>query len=179
MDRVHKGGAKFDFEKAKWYNHEWIKKLPVSNYEGRVKEIFDAKGIAITDAAYFTQVLELVKDRCTLLPDFYEQAAYFFVAPATLDVDSVKPKWTAAKTDFFVEYIQRLTAIEKFEFADIELEFKNLAAEKAIKPGELQLPMRIMLVGGKFGPAVFSIAEMIGKDETIARIENALLQFNA
>ncbi|RZA01341.1 MAG: glutamate--tRNA ligase, partial [Sphingobacteriaceae bacterium] len=62
---------------------------------------------------------------------------------------------------------------------NIETTFKELAAAHNIKPGELQLPMRIMLVGGKFGPAVFEIAAMIGKEETIARIKNALTIFNA
>ena len=59
----------------------------------------------------------------------------------------------------------------------IHMQVRNLVAEKNIKPGELLLPMRIMLVGGKFGPAVFQVAELIGRDETIKRIENALKQF--
>ena len=71
----------------------------------------------------------------------------------------------------------KLHAINNWELSVIEAEFKNLATEKKIKPGELQLPMRIMLVGGKFGPAVFQIAELIGKEETISRVENALKQF--
>jgi glutamyl-tRNA synthetase len=179
MDRVHKGGAKFDFEKAKWYNHEWIKKLPASNYADRVKNIFADNGIEVSDETFFLSVVDLVKDRCTLLPDFVQQAGYFFSAPQTLDTEAVKPKWNDAKKDFFTEYIQQLTALPTWDMASIETSFKDLATAKTIKPGELQLPMRIMLVGGKFGPAVFTIAEMIGKDETIARIKNALSIFEA
>ena len=84
IDRVHKGGAKFDFEKAKWYNHEWIKKLPAENYSARVKNILAEKGIVVSDENYFLKVLELVKGRCTLLTDFYEQSSYFFKAPGQL-----------------------------------------------------------------------------------------------
>jgi glutamyl-tRNA synthetase len=178
MDRVHKGGAKFDFEKAKWYNHEWIKKLPASNYSARVKDMLSAKGIAVDDEAYFIKVLELVKDRCTLLTDFVEQAGYFFIAPQTLDTDAVKPKWSDAKNEFFIEYIQRLEGLSTWEVPAIEATFKDLATEKNSKPGELQLPMRIMLVGGKFGPAVFAIAEMIGKEATVKRIKTALERFS-
>jgi glutamyl-tRNA synthetase len=178
IERVHKGGAKFDFEKAKWYNHEWIKKLPARHYATELKEIFAAKGISISSEDYFTEVLELVKDRCTLLPDFYEQAGYFFVAPVILDIDAVKPKWTEAKTGFFNDFCDRLSLIDHWNFANIEAAFKELAGEKNIKPGELQLPMRIMLVGGKFGPAVFDISAMIGKNETIVRIRKALTIFN-
>jgi len=94
MDRVHKGGAKFDFEKAKWFNHEWIKRLPAEHYAKRVKDIFEQKGITLTDKIYFHKVLELVKERCTLLTDFYDQAVYFFKAPSAWDTEAVKPKWT-------------------------------------------------------------------------------------
>jgi len=177
IERVHKGGAKFDFEKAKWYNHEWIKKLDVAHYSLLVKELFKSKGILITDELNFNKVLELVKDRCTLISDFYTQASYFFKTPESWDIDAVKPKWNEAKTDFFNEYCNKLEAIENWELGIIESTFKELAVAKNIKPGELQLPMRIMLVGAKFGPAVFEIAAMIGKTETITRIKNALKVF--
>jgi glutamyl-tRNA synthetase len=177
IERVHKGGAKFDFEKAKWYNHEWIKKLPVTGYALRVKEIFQSKDIIVNNDTNFYKVLELVKDRCALLTDFYDQASYFFKTPDSWDLDAVKPKWNEAKTEFFNAYCIKLEGIEKWELAIIETTFKELAAEINIKPGELQLPMRIMLVGGKYGPAVFEIAAMIGKTETINRIKNALKVF--
>ncbi len=178
IDRVHKSGAKFDFEKAKWYNHEWIKKLPVSRFSFLVKALFESKDIIITNEAYFTTVLELVKDRCTLVTDFYEQAGYFFKAPETLDVAAVKPKWNEAKKFFFEGFCDNLQEIKDWKLEMIETEFKNLAVSKNIKPGELQLPMRIMLVGGKFGPPVFEIAALIGKEETIARIKKALNIFD-
>lgn len=178
IDRVHKAGAKFDFEKAKWFNHEWIKKLPVENYGPEVKKYFTFKGISINDDAYFTKVLELVKDRCTLLTDFYEQAGYFFRAPESWDSEAVKPKWTEAKTTFFNAFCEKLEALPTWDSSVIEVTFKDLAAAHVIKPGELQLPMRIMLVGGKFGPAVFEIASLIGKEETVGRIKKALTIFN-
>ncbi len=179
MERVHKAGAKFDFEKAKWFNHEWIKKLDVTGYGLVVKEYLTSKGINIVDDSYFNKVLDLVKDRCTLLTDFYEQAAYFFKAPEQLDTEAVKPKWSEAKTVFFNEFSEKLNSLTDWSNSNIETSFKDLAAAHNIKPGELQLPMRIMLVGGKFGPAVFEIAAMIGKEETIARIKKALTIFNA
>ena len=178
IERVHKAGAKFDFEKAKWFNHEWIKNTPVSRFSLLVKEIFESAGTHLSDEAYFLKVLELVKDRCTLITDFYGQAVYFFEAPEKWDTDAVKPKWNDAKTAFFVDFCDKLNRIENWELTSIENEFKILATEKNIKPGELQAPMRIMLVGGKFGPAVFEIASLIGKEETISRIKKALTIFN-
>jgi glutamyl-tRNA synthetase len=177
IDRVHSGGAKFDYEKAKWFNQEWIKKLPIKNYELIIKNEFAAKGISITDDAAFEKVLELVKDRCTLLPDFYTQAVFFFKTPEQLDIEAVKPKWNSDKAAFFSSWIEKLQTLTAWDFATIEESFKALATEKNIKPGELQLPFRIMLVGGKFGPPVFEIAATIGKEETVKRITNALSQF--
>jgi glutamyl-tRNA synthetase len=178
IDRVHSGGAKFDYEKAKWFNHEWIKKLGTDNNKFQVKAIFEANGITITDDAKFETILNLVADRCTLIPDFYTQAVFFFKTPEVLDTDAVKPKWNEDKKLFFTEWSNALTNLQNWDVQNLENNFKELAIAKNIKPGELQLPLRIMLVGGKFGPPVFVIAEMIGKEETIKRIENALKVFS-
>jgi len=171
ITRVHKGGAKFDFEKAKWFNHEWIKKLGVKSYGLRVKEIFEGKGITINDDAYFEKVLELVKERCILLPDFYDQAHFFFVAPQAFDEASVKPKWDGAKKDFFTALSNSFVDKESWDIALIENTFKELATTKNIKLGELQMIFRVSLVGSKMGPGVFVISEAIGKDETVSRIK--------
>jgi glutamyl-tRNA synthetase len=177
IDRVNKAGAKFDFEKAKWFNQQWIAKLPVSIYGLRVRGLLEEKGLEIKDDVYFEKVLNMVKERCTLLSDFYEQSSYFFTAPKEWDVDAVKPKWNADKNDFFVAFITQLNINVDIDSVAMEAMFKTLATEKNIKPGELQLPMRIMLVGAKFGPGVFEIATTIGVNKTVERIERALPLF--
>jgi glutamyl-tRNA synthetase len=177
IDKVHRSGAKFDFEKAKWFNHEWIKKLPAISYKHQVKSIFEEKSIAIGDELYFEKILELVKDRCTLLTDFWEHSYFFFKAPAAWDIAAVKPKWNEDKAVFFHSFSKSLTSISNWSAPTIESVFKQLAEQASIKPGELQLPLRIMLVGGKFGPPVFEIAEVLGKEETVSRISAALDAF--
>lgn len=177
LEKVHKGGAKFNYEKAKWFNHEWIKKLAVDDLQMAVKRDFEEKGLIIQDQKKFIKVLELVKERCTLLTDFWQQASFFFIQPETLDVASVKPKWNDDKAMFFDILTEKFTVLEEWNAASIEILFKETATEKGIKMGELQLPFRIMLVGGKFGPTVFDIAELIGKHETIDRIKKALRRF--
>ena len=178
IDKVHKSGAKFDFEKAKWFNHEWIKKLPASAYVQAVKQNLALKGIEITDETYLEKIIELVKDRCTLLTEFYEHSHFFFKAPVEWDLASVKPKWNDQKSEFFKSFIQSLASLGNFSPLGMEELFKQSATQAGIKPGELQLPLRIMLVGGKFGPPVFDIAAMLGKEETMARIEKAIPAFN-
>lgn len=177
MERVHSGGAKFDYEKAKWFNHEWIKKTEVRGLKDEVRNIYSSNGVNISDDVLLEKVIALVKDRCTLLPDFYEQSWFFFNAPETIDTASVAPKWNADKKEFFETYIEKVSASPDWVAASLESSFKELAAEKNIKPGEILLPLRIMLVGGKFGPGVFDIAALIGKEETIKRIRKALSLF--
>jgi glutamyl-tRNA synthetase len=176
MERVHSAGAKFDYEKAKWFNHEWIKKSEIERLRGEVKNLLIQTGITIGDDALLDKIIALVKDRCTLLPDFVQQSSFFFRGPATLNTDAVKPKWSKEKKEFFLAYADRLANTE-WNAASLENSFKELAAEKNIKPGELQLPFRIMLVGDKFGPPVFDIASILGKEETSERIRKAVSQF--
>jgi glutamyl-tRNA synthetase len=102
IERVNKSGAKFDFEKAKWFNAEWIKKSEVGSLKPEVIKVFADKGVVVNDDEYLAKVIGLIKDRCVLLlSDFYQQAGYFFEQPAEYDLNAVKPKWTDAKTDFF------------------------------------------------------------------------------
>ncbi len=177
MERVHSAGAKFDYEKAKWFNHEWIKKSTADSLQSTVKTLLTQNNITVSDDTLLTKVIDAVKDRCTLLPDFVQQSSFFFQTPETLDADAVKPKWNEDKKNFFVAYIEKLQSAVEWNSQALENSFKELAIEKNIKPGELQFPFRIMLVGGKFGPPVFNIAELLGKEETISRINRAIIQF--
>jgi glutamyl-tRNA synthetase len=180
LDRVHKAGAKFNYEKAKWFNHEWIKKLPVDDepasksWQLTVKKLFEEHGITIDDENKFAKVLELVKDRCILLPDFVQQASFFFQLPVTIDTAAIQPKWSEQKNQFFAELIRAYGLIPSWQHDDLEKEFKEMAAAHQIKAGDLLLPFRVMLVGGKFGPGVFDIAVILGREETVHRIKHTL-----
>lgn len=179
IDRVSKAGAKFDFEKAKWYNAEWIKKSEADSLKSEVKRVLSENGIKITDETYLLKVIDAVKERCILLGDFYHQSAYFFEAPKAYDENAVKPKWNETKNEFFKTLLVMLNNGDvSIDAHLLEEQFKALMEEKSLKAGDVMLPFRIMLVGGKFGPHVFDIAALLGKDETISRIEKALVVFN-
>jgi glutamyl-tRNA synthetase len=178
MERVHKGGARFDYEKARWFNHEWMKKMDTNALLPAVREVFRKRGVETTDQA-LRAIIPMVRERCTLMDDFYEQAIYFFVRPGTFDTAAVKPKWNEAKATFFAAWASDISTLASWEAQALEEHFKSSAEAAAIKPGELLLPLRVMLVGGKFGPPVFQIAEQLGRAETNARIQDALVAFNA
>jgi glutamyl-tRNA synthetase len=118
----------------------------------------------------------LIRDRCHLIPEFYTQGWFFFSAPKQWDLGSLKPKWNAAKTAFFNSFSNAIAGINDWNAFNLETVFKDLANTQGIKPGELQLPLRIMLVGEKMGPPVFEIASLLGKEETIKRIHSVLDQ---
>jgi glutamyl-tRNA synthetase len=176
IDRVHKAGAKFNFEKAKWFNQEWIRKVPMEELSGLVRKIYEEHGLVIPDENFLRSVIALIKDRCHLLPEFHAQGRFFFEAPKQWDLDAVKPKWTAAKTTFFKSYIDSFTGLTDWNALHLDTVFKELAVQQQIKPGELQLPLRIMLVGEKSGPPVFDIASLLGLKETGERINRMLDQ---
>lgn len=176
IERISKAGAKFDFEKAKWYNHEWIKNTSAHDLIPFVKDAFVAEGTTLNDDVYLEKVIDLIKDRCTLLTDFVAQSIYFFIAPGQYDLDAVKPKWSIEKASFFEAYAAEVK--DGLTGPELEERFKTLAAAHNFKPGELMLPFRIMLVGGKFGPGVFDIAVAIGAEETIKRIHKAIAALN-
>lgn len=174
VERIHSGGAKFDYEKAKWFNHEWIKRSEIGSLKPEVRNLLAAKGIIISDDTLLDKVIGLVKDRCTLLTDFAEQSSFFFKPPEQIDSVSILPKWNGQKQMFFRELIRACKLAIIWNAAELEKNLKEMAAAHQLKPGDLMLPFRIMLVGGKHGPGVFAIAELLGKEETVRRIEHGL-----
>ena len=174
VDRISKSGAKFDFEKAKWFNHEWIKQTDNAALLPQIKEVLTQNNIAEIDEAYLNTVLTAVKERLTYVSDFWGQASFFFQEPVQYDVDAVKPKWNTDKTAFFENMINAFKNQEEWTATTLEPFFKEKVAESGMKIGELMMPYRIMLVGGKFGPDVFLITELLGKDKVISRVKKAL-----
>lgn len=175
VDRIHKKGAKFNYDKALWFNKEWIKKLPAAALLPHVQYWLKQSDIEVSGKEdQLMTIIDQVKDRCTLLSDFAPQTAFFFKAPETLDEQAIVKKWSDLKKTFFVELIRAYELAPDFTPEHLEHTFMEIAAASQLKPGELMLPFRIMLVGGKFGPHVFDIAAAIGQKETISRIKYAL-----
>lgn len=177
VDRISKAGAKFDFEKAKWFNHEWIKQTDDVQLLPQIEALLLQNGITPPAPDYIAGVLSLVKERLTFVEDFWEQASFFFKMPDTYEVSAVKPKWNDDKAAFFQNIARDFNVMEKWTAEALGLFFKGKIAESGMKIGELMMPFRIMLVGGKFGPDVFQIAETLGREEVVKRIENALPHF--
>ena len=175
IERVHKGGAKFDFEKAKWFNHQYLQRMDGVELATLIAPFIAAHG-GTTDADHLAKVAMLIKDRCSLLEDFWEQGDFFFQAPQLKELPAIKDKWNEQKQQFFTDWMPALGALTDWQATAIEESFNTAVAAAGIKKGEVMLPFRIMLVGGKYGPGVFDIAALIGQAATLERIKAAMAQ---
>lgn len=173
IERVHKGGAKFDYEKAKWYNHQYLQLKTDAELASLARPYIEAHGVTPTEE-YLQKVAGAIKERCTLLPDFWEQGHFFFKTPVHTDLQPVKEKWNEQKKTFFEEWANSFASVTDWNHTTLEAGFNTLMEKHGIKKGDVLLPLRIMLVGGKYGPGVFLIAEMIGIGETRKRIFEAI-----
>jgi glutamyl-tRNA synthetase len=180
IGRVHKGGAKFDYDKAKWFNHQYIQQKD-SNQLALLAAPYIKEGIQAAtttngdiDLQYLERVVPLIKERCTLLADFWPNGHFFFVTPAAAGALELKDKWNDTKNNFFATWLNQLDNVTDWNEATLEDCFNTHIAACGLKKGDAMLPLRIMLVGGKYGPGVFQIANLIGREETLKRINAAL-----
>jgi glutamyl-tRNA synthetase len=176
IERVHKGGAKFDFEKAKWFNHQYIQHTADAELAELAKPFIDAElgppdGYRDNREELLIKVIPLIKDRCTLLPDFWAQGHFFFATPEMKEEAVIRDKWNDQKQQFFTSWTNILGNLPAWNQQDMEATFNEEVTKHGLKKGDVMLPFRIMLVGGKYGPGVFAIAEVIGREETIKRIK--------
>ena len=171
LNRIHKAGAKFDPEKNKWFNHQYLigksdKELAISFSEELVK-----RGVSTT--LDLERVVNLIKERAHFVNEFWDLADYFFEAPTSYDEKAVK-NWKEETPELMQQVISELGKIEDFTSTTIETALKNWMTTHEIGMGKVMQPLRLSLVGALKGPHLFDIIEMIGKAETIIRIEKAI-----
>lgn len=177
LERIHKGGAKFDYEKALWFNHHFIKESPARYLLPYFKTLLAKNGVENTDEDKMLRVIDLIKERCHLIPELWDNSFYFYRRPESWDVEGVKKKWDDEKKNFFRMLLEQWNSVTPFDAENLENFVRSFAEEKGMKAGQMLLPLRVMLVGGKFGPSVFAIAEMLGREEARWRMETALPLF--
>jgi len=172
MDRVHKNGAKFDYEKAKWFNQQHLMRTDDARLAELVLPFFHKEGL-FPEQDLLLKVIPLIKERCHLLQDFVAQGRFFFADPVEIDTAAIQVKWIPEAQAFFTAWISESDHLQ-WNHDALEQSFSDLAARMNLKKGSLMLPLRILLVGGKFGPGVFDIAALIGKEATQNRIRKGL-----
>ncbi|MFM7894874.1 MAG: glutamate--tRNA ligase, partial [Flavobacterium sp.] len=171
LNRIHKAGAKFDPEKNKWFNHQYLQKQSDASLAVSFKTILDKKGISTS--LDLVKVVYLIKERANFVTEFWDLADYFFEAPTTYDEKAAK-NWKEETPGLMQQVISELNKIEDFTSANIETLLKEWMTANEIGMGKVMQPLRLSLVGALKGPHLFDIIEMIGKAETVKRIEKAI-----
>ncbi|MBA3647258.1 MAG: glutamate--tRNA ligase [Chitinophagales bacterium] len=177
IERVHKAGAKFDFEKAKYFNHEYMKKKDSKDLASAFEKILEEKHITAT-ADYSEKVCGVLKNRCTFISEFWENGYFFFEAPESFDESVISKKWNNSSGIKFEILLDALSSHNDFSLAGTEKFLTALLEENDLKAGDILPLLRIMLIGIKNGPAVFELISLLGKEETIVRIQKAIEIFN-
>jgi len=175
LDRVGKSGARFDPEKARWYNQQYMKSKPSEELTALIMPGLIARGIQ-PDAALVTRVIELVRERMVFPADFWEQAWYFFQAPDSYEEQMKKKVWKEDTPAILAEVQDLLAQAESFRSADLEAVIKEFIERKGLGFGKVAAPLRLLIVGSGMGPHLFDILEMIGKTETLTRIRKGLVE---
>jgi glutamyl-tRNA synthetase len=173
IDRVGKSGARFDPEKAKWFNHQYM--LRKSNAE--LAEMFMPilqKQEIMADKEYVEKVVMLVKERAHFVHELWDQADFFFKAPESYDPKAVKKRWKQQSFDQITELKELLATMDDFSSENVENVVKKWLEEKEYSMGAVLNAFRLLVVGALKGPHLFDIIALIGQEETLRRLEAGL-----
>jgi glutamyl-tRNA synthetase len=177
LDRVGKSGARFDPEKAKWYNHQYLKAKPDDDLTALFVPVLQQKGVRVrTDL--LKKVVGLIKERLVFPQEFWDQAHYFFEPPQTYDQQLLKKAWKEDTPQIMQDMKELFRGARDFSSAALEALVKNYLEPRNVGFGRVAAPLRLLVVGSGIGPHLFDILEIIGKDETIKRISKGLELFS-
>jgi glutamyl-tRNA synthetase len=171
LKRIHKSGAKFDPEKNKWFNHQYLQKQTDDSLAEAFKAILEEKGISTS--LDIKRIVASIKERANFITEFWDLADYFFVAPASYDEKAAK-NWKEETPELMKQVVEQLQNIEDFTSTNIETLLKDWMTTNEIGMGKVMQPLRLSLVGALKGPHLFDIIELFGKAETSNRIEKAI-----
>ena len=176
LDRVGKSGARFDPEKARWYNQQYLKKKTDMELAELFMPLLHAKNIK-TDQDFVARICGLVKERAMFVADLWDQSSFFFQAPVEYDQKAVKKNWKEDTSGIMTDVKEILNNVHPFTSGNTENAVKDYVEKKQMGFGKIMNPLRLATVGGGFGPHLFDIFEMIGKEETLKRIDTAIQNF--
>lgn len=174
LKRVHKSGAKFDPEKNKWFNHQYLMKTDDTVLAEEFIKIVESKNLSRSfSLVEMIKIVSLIKDRAHFVSEFWEMSDFFFVAPTSYDEKASK-NWKVETPALMQELISVIEEITDFTSLNIETIVKDWMTKNEIGMGKVMQPFRLSLVGALKGPHLFDIVEVIGKQETITRLQNAI-----
>ncbi|QLG45274.1 glutamate--tRNA ligase [Costertonia aggregata] len=177
LERVNRSGARFDPDKTKWYNQQYLQKKNDAELTGLFIPVLGRHidlSLDIAQPERVQKIVALVKERATFVSDFWELSDYFFVCPKEYNEKAVKKQWKEDTPKLMNQLVSILENIEDFSFEHVETKVKSWIKAQDLSFGKVMPPLRLLLVGDMKGPHIFDIMGMIGKRESIHRIKNAI-----
>ena len=172
LDRVGKSGSRFDPEKTRWFNHQYLIRHSDEELAETFLPFLAAKGISVPKALV-VRVTGLVKERCHFVNEIWDQGFFFFKAPESYDEKIVSKRWKDGVPEMMKEIAGFFGGVDNWQAPQIKEPFSQFVTDKGWNFGTIMNSLRLCLVGGSFGPDIFEISEIIGREETIARILKA------
>jgi glutamyl-tRNA synthetase len=173
LKRVNKAGAKFDPEKTKWFQQQYMQESPVALIADQFMTFLKDKNVTTTEE-YTTHVVDLIKERAIFVEDLWTLGSYFFTAPTVFDEKAAKKAWKEDTAAIMEEVKIILSGVSNFTTIEAQTALKEWIVAKELGFGKVMQPFRLSLVGAMQGPDVFDIATTIGKEETLRRIDYAI-----
>lgn len=174
FDHCSKAGAKFDYQKGIWFNHEYLMAKPDEELAELFMPILKEKGIEGFDKDYIAKALGMVKGRVNLIPDLWDQANFFFVAPEEYAEKDIRKRWSADTPRIMEELIGVLEGIDDMTSANAEKIVLDWIAQNGYHLGNVMNAFRLAVVGACRGPHMFDITELMPKEEVTSRIRRAV-----
>ena len=172
LNKVHKAGARFNKEKAEWFNHEYLKVKSNEDVLGLLRTI-DGINLENSSDAQLLQIISLMKERATFVKDIINEGKFFFEAPTEYEEKAVKKVWNEGTSEVIKDFILTLENSD-FEAEALKQDIHDFAESKGLGMGKVMMPLRLSLVGELKGPDVPDILQILGKEESIARLRNAV-----
>ncbi|PHR14010.1 MAG: glutamate--tRNA ligase [Aequorivita sp.] len=172
LERVHKAGAKFDPEKTKWFQHQYLQEVDDAKLAADFSQLLKEKGVSSN--LNLTKIVSLLKERATFVGDLWDQGSFFFEAPDSYDAKASDKAFKAETPELLQKVVSILNATEDFSAENLSEKVKGWITSENIGFGKVMMPLRLALVGEMKGPDVFDILSILGKEESIYRIEKAI-----
>jgi len=174
IERVNKGGARFDIEKANWFNQQYIKKLPDSELGGYLMDSLAGLGMK-TDPLYTTRVASAFRERITFLYELPEMSRYFFQRPEKYDETVIRKRWTSVNVEFLKNYVQELSeTLDIFDGETAKQLIQKVTDTMGIPMGSVMQVLRVAVSGESSGIDLMYTLELLGQTEVKERIEIAI-----
>ena len=173
LDRVSKAGARFQPDKAKWFNAQYMHNLSDEQLAPLMQPILRANGIEVSDEIA-GKAAGIMKERMTLTTDMWDLTSFFFVAPTEYEEKLVKKQWKGENPAMLAELKELLATIEDFSKENTEAQVRAWIEQKGLGLGQVMNTLRLALVGAGKGPGMFDVTEFIGREECIKRIESLI-----